>query len=101
LKSLAEFQIGEMKFPETKIGDTATRSEDWLSKNQPAFKPVESPAPAATPMPQVNPRSAFETSENPPRKPPDNPPTVAPPLPPKIPAPPIVPLRMRMRPRGK
>ena len=31
LKSLADFNIGEMKFPETKIGETVTKAEDWLS----------------------------------------------------------------------
>ncbi len=32
LKSLADFQIGEMKFPETKIGETVTQATDWLSQ---------------------------------------------------------------------
>src|ERR1017187_575202 len=32
LKSLGDFNIGEMKFPETKIGETVTKAEDWLSK---------------------------------------------------------------------
>ena len=32
LKSLTDFQIGEMKFPETKIGETVTKAEDWLAK---------------------------------------------------------------------
>jgi carbonic anhydrase len=32
LKSLADFKIGEMKFPETKIGDTVTKAGDWLSE---------------------------------------------------------------------
>lgn len=31
LKSLAEFQFGEMKFPETKIGEFVTPAGDWLS----------------------------------------------------------------------
>ena len=31
LKSLADFNIGEMKFPETKIGETVTKSTDWLA----------------------------------------------------------------------
>jgi len=29
---LHDFEIGEMKFPETKIGELATKAEDWLSK---------------------------------------------------------------------
>ena len=32
LKSLADFQIGEMKFPETKIGEVAIKAGDWLSQ---------------------------------------------------------------------
>jgi len=32
LKTLADFNIGEMKFPETKIGETVTRATDWLSQ---------------------------------------------------------------------
>ncbi|NOS72298.1 MAG: hypothetical protein HOP33_20535 [Verrucomicrobia bacterium] len=31
LKSLSDFNIGEMKFPETKIGETVVKAEDWLS----------------------------------------------------------------------
>jgi carbonic anhydrase len=32
LKSLTDFQIGEMKFPETKIGEAVTSAADWLSQ---------------------------------------------------------------------
>jgi carbonic anhydrase len=31
LKSLTNFNIGEMKFPETKIGESVVKAEDWLS----------------------------------------------------------------------
>jgi carbonic anhydrase len=31
LKSFAKFEIGEMKFPETKIGETVTKAEDWFA----------------------------------------------------------------------
>ena len=31
MKSLADFEIGGFKFSETKIGDTVTKAEDWLS----------------------------------------------------------------------
>jgi len=31
-KSLTDFDIGEMKFPQTKIGETVTKAEDWLSQ---------------------------------------------------------------------
>jgi carbonic anhydrase len=32
LGHLADFNLGEMKFPEAKIGELATKTEDWLSK---------------------------------------------------------------------
>src|SRR5438105_11525469 len=32
MKSLADFNIGEMKFPETKIGETDAKAEDWLKE---------------------------------------------------------------------
>src|ERR1700690_1064263 len=31
-ESVGSFNLGEMKFPETKIGETTTKAEDWLSK---------------------------------------------------------------------
>lgn len=76
MKSFTNFQMGEMKFPETKIGETVTKAEDWLKKEiqQMEIKP-------------------------PPAAPPPSPPAPPPPaLPPKIPLPP----RLRMRPpRGR
>lgn len=54
LKSLGDFNIGEMKFPETKIGETVTKAEDWLSKrigelevkpgDMPPMPPISGPA---------------------------------------------------------
>ncbi len=53
-KSFAEFKIGEMKFPETKIGELATAGKDWLSHEiqsmeikapEPPKPPVAPPAP--------------------------------------------------------
>src|SRR5208283_745074 len=32
LGSLGAFNIGEMKFPEAKIGELATKAEDWLTQ---------------------------------------------------------------------
>ena len=32
LKSLTDFSLGEMKFPETKIGEAVAKAEDWLSQ---------------------------------------------------------------------
>ena len=31
LKSMTDFKIGEMKFPETKIGEAVTKAGDWMS----------------------------------------------------------------------
>jgi carbonic anhydrase len=75
MKSLTDFQIGEMKFPETKIGETVTKAEDWLAKKveQMEIKP----------------------------KPPVQPPPTAPAEPPKIPVPPPLRPRMHIRREGK
>jgi carbonic anhydrase len=51
LKSLTDFEIGGIKFPETKIGETVTKAEDWLSgkvreiesKMSPAAEPATPP----------------------------------------------------------
>ncbi len=74
LKSLTDFKIGEMKFPDTKIGEVATRVEDWLSAKlrelethtppaQPPVpsasveKPLASPTPPKIPVPSpIRPR---------------------------------------------
>ncbi len=50
MKPLGDFDIGEMKFPEGKIGETVTKARDWLSGNipPPATHPPPS-APAAKP----------------------------------------------------
>lgn len=50
LKSLADFNIGEMKFPETKIGESVVKATDWLAnkiedlKIQPDIAPPVEPA---------------------------------------------------------
>jgi hypothetical protein len=54
LKHFAEFKIGELKFPETKIGEIATKLEDWVSKTSgaAASAPASSPpVPPKIPMP--------------------------------------------------
>jgi carbonic anhydrase len=67
LKSIGDFAMGEMRFPEGKIGETVTQTEDWLSgKVQP---------PAAQPPPSV--------------------PGAKPATPPRIPLPP--PIRPKLR----
>jgi hypothetical protein len=74
-KNLTDFNIGEMKFPETKIGETVVKAEDWLSKTIHNLE-IKPAAPAA---PTQN---------------------VPPPIPPKIPLPPAVRPRVHVT-RGK
>jgi carbonic anhydrase len=73
LKPLGDFQIGEMKFPEAKIGETVARTEDWLSgKAPPPVVPPPQSAPAAKPA-----------------------------IPPKLPLPPPIRFRIRLDKRPK
>ena len=56
LKSLTDFQIGGIKFPETKIGEVVTRAEDWLSGKLQQLEtkpPPETAAPAEPPKMRV------------------------------------------------
>src|SRR5438876_7741291 len=55
LKSLTDFNIGEMRFPETKIGETVTKAEDWLSKTLHEME-IKQPQVAAEPAPAVPPK---------------------------------------------
>ena len=77
LKTLPDFKIGEMKFPETKIGEGVVKPGDHLAQKigQPETKP---PAPAPAPKPE-SPASS----------------------PPKIPMPPPIRPRLQMRRPGK
>jgi carbonic anhydrase len=53
MKNLAEFKIGEMKFPETKIGELATEGKNWLTQEIKSIevKPPEGSKPPAAPAP--------------------------------------------------
>ena len=54
LKPLTDFNLGEMKFPETKIGEAVTKAEDWLSQKVRSYevKPAQLPsAPGPAPLP--------------------------------------------------
>src|SRR6266436_996967 len=55
LKSLTDFNIGEMKFPETKIGEIVTRGEDWLSEQVHQIG-KQAPQPPAGPKPGTPPK---------------------------------------------
>lgn len=54
LKTLADFNIGEMKFPDTKIGETVTKATDWLSHKVEDLRiePTEAPPAEAPPLPR-------------------------------------------------
>jgi len=75
LKSLTDFQIGGLKFPETKIGEAVTNAEGWVSQKLRELE-AKMPEPSPAPAPEAK---------------------LLPPGPPKIPIPP--PIRARMRPR--
>ena len=90
-KPLGNFNIGEMKFPETKIGETVAKAEDWLSKKigelevNPASMPnLPTPPPAVANVARKVVQMAEKHWQQP----------AAPSAPPKIPIPP--PLRPRM-----
>jgi len=89
LKSAASFEIGGIKFPETKIGDTVTKAEDWLSAKLREFEaqppPPASPAtPPGAPLLQAS-AAAWQREKQ----------HAKPAVPPKIPLPP--PLRPKLR----
>jgi hypothetical protein len=52
LKSLTDFEIGGIKFPDTKIGETVIKAEDWLSGK---IHQSESKPPSAPPTPAAKP----------------------------------------------
>jgi carbonic anhydrase len=76
LKPLSDFNIGEMKFPETKIGEVVTKTEDWLAQKVSGLK--------------VQPPAEAPTSRTPPAPP-------APPVPPRMPPPPPFRPRLHLR----
>ncbi len=105
LKSLTDFNIGEMKFPETKIGETVAQATDWLSQKigamevKPADKPEASPPSTVANVAQQIVEMAerhWPKAELPPGK---THPTAK--SPPKIPMPPPIRVRPTFLPRGK
>ncbi len=56
LKTLVDFNIGEMKFPETKIGEIATKVGDWLSEKKPALEAAPPAASTLKPAPEIPPK---------------------------------------------
>ena len=54
----AGFHFGEMKFPETKIGETVAKSADWLThKIEPHVEAKQSATPRVAPIPIAQPAS--------------------------------------------
>ena len=88
MKSLADFEIGGIKFPETKIGETVTNAEDWLSGELRQLHTGPEPATPATPpeipLLQASVKSWLREKEH-----------AKPAAPPKIPLPP--PVRPKLR----
>ncbi|MGO8837856.1 MAG: carbonic anhydrase [Limisphaerales bacterium] len=93
LGSLGAFNLGEMKFPEAKIGELATKAEDWLTQK------VEKVEEAPPGTPEAKAAVAQQVVEYAKKHWP-TPPGAQPTVPPKIPLPP--PIRPRLTPnRGR
>ena len=92
MEKLGNFNIGEMKFPEGKIGEFATKAEDWLSKEAGTIETktaetIHKIAPVAESVQQVAGQVAAFAAKNWPR-PPER--AQRPSVPPKIPIPPPI-----------
>ncbi len=102
MQSLGNFNIGEMKFPQAKIGEFATKAEDWLSKEAgqletTAAETMHNVAPVAESVQAVAGQVAAFAEKNWPRPPLS---ARAPAKPPRIPLPP--PIRPKIiQPRDK
>lgn len=101
LKTLADFNIGEMKFPETKIGETVVKATDWFADRieDLQVRPTEAPPTEAAPPPSKVMSVAGQVidlaQKHWPR--PEQRPRSSSGVPPKIPVPP--PIRVRTKPR--
>ncbi len=91
LKSLTDFEIGGIKFPETKIGEAVTKAEDWLSGKVHELE-TKLPSAAEPGAPPSNPvvRATYEAWRREKERE-----KAKPAVPPKIPPPP--PLRPKLR----
>ena len=84
MKSLADFEIGGIKFPETKIGDTVTQAEDWLSGKVHELQTAPPSVPPEIPVRQASAKAWLREKER-----------AKPGVPPKISLPP--PMRPKLR----
>ena len=87
-EKLGQFDIGEMKFPEAKIGEMAAHAEDWMKQKaaQTEAKVAENVAKSAEEVAKVAAQAAAYAEKHWPRTPAPTPPS----LPPKIPVPPPI-----------
>ena len=105
MQALGNFNIGEMKFPETKIGEFATKAEDWLTKEAAKLEPglaetAQKVAPVAESVQNIAGQVAAFAEKNWPRPPLSVRAPAKPPIPPRIPIPP--PIRPKIiQPRDK
>jgi carbonic anhydrase len=100
LKPISDFKIGEMKFPETKIGETVTKAEDWLAKKIESLEVKSSEAPPIGSSAVNIAEQMVQFAEKHWPKPEAAPPPQVPPAPPRIPPVPRAPQvrpRLRMR----
>jgi carbonic anhydrase len=97
---LGHFNIGEMKFPEAKIGEMAAHAEDWLKQKaaQTEAKAAEAVAKSAEEVAKVAAQTAAYAEKHWPRTPGQTPPLS---LPPKIPIPPPIRPRINVRRPGR
>jgi carbonic anhydrase len=93
---LGHFDIGEMKFPEAKIGDMAAHAEDWLKQKtaQIEAKSSEDVARSAEEVAKVATQAAAYAEKHWPRT---SLQMQSPPVPPKIPIPPPIRPRINVR----
>ena len=93
---LGHFDIGEMKFPEVKIGEMAAHAEEWLKQKaaQTEAQVAENVARSAEEVTKVAAQAAAYAEKHLPRTPSTAPP---PSLPPKIPQPPPIRPRVNVR----
>jgi hypothetical protein len=95
-EKLGHFDIGEMKFPEAKIGELATKAEDWLKQKaeQIEAKSAEAVAKSAEDVAKVAAQTTAYAEKHWPQA---SASTRTPSLPPKIPIPPPIRPRINVR----
>ncbi|MFO1475562.1 MAG: carbonic anhydrase [Verrucomicrobiota bacterium] len=97
---MAPFQMGEMKFPEQRIGDAAGFKE-WLAHGGAALESPGSSSPiGSTASPQLTPKQAPAAQQAPSAQTPEPAPKAQPPVPPRMPLPPPIKPRLTMK-RGR